>query len=268
MDGMAHYRKVDTRIWNDAKFRELADDGKLVFFFLLTHPSLTLVGAMRASVGGLAEEIGWPRERMQAALSVITGSGMAELDTEASCLVLPNYLRYNAPDNPNMVKSWGAALELVPECQLKQRLLAKLQEIARQRGAKFEAACPAQTALFPDMDLPAYAQPDQTTTREHLNRMFDAVAKVTGADKKAGGHVAKVVKQLLAAEPPYTPEEVLRLPEVAKQRKWGVAITVGKLTELIGWTRCAETEAPKQSMNELISEAVKRRREQEALDNA
>lgn len=47
---MARYRKIDSRIWNDAKFRELSDNGKLVFLMLLTHPSMTSLGAMRATV--------------------------------------------------------------------------------------------------------------------------------------------------------------------------------------------------------------------------
>ncbi len=44
---MGRYRKVETRIWNDATFRSLSDDGKLLFLFVLTHPSQTSLGAMR-----------------------------------------------------------------------------------------------------------------------------------------------------------------------------------------------------------------------------
>jgi hypothetical protein len=56
---MARYRKIDPRIWNDQKFRELSDDAKIVFFLLLTHPHMTALGAMRATVAGLAAELGW-----------------------------------------------------------------------------------------------------------------------------------------------------------------------------------------------------------------
>ena len=61
---MARYRKVEVRIWNDEKFRRLSDDGKLLFFALLTHPNLTGIGAMKASRSGLAEELGWTPERV------------------------------------------------------------------------------------------------------------------------------------------------------------------------------------------------------------
>jgi hypothetical protein len=54
---LGRYRKVDPKIWNDAKFRALTERGKLVFLFLLTHPHMTMVGAMRATLPGLAAEI-------------------------------------------------------------------------------------------------------------------------------------------------------------------------------------------------------------------
>ena len=56
---MSRYRKIDPRIWNDKKFRSLSDRAKLLFFMLLTHPSMTALGAMRATLPGLASEMGW-----------------------------------------------------------------------------------------------------------------------------------------------------------------------------------------------------------------
>ena len=54
---MGRYRKIDPRIWNDEAFRALSDRGKLVFLFILTHPHMTSLGAMRASTLGLAAEL-------------------------------------------------------------------------------------------------------------------------------------------------------------------------------------------------------------------
>ena len=45
---VARYRKIDPRVWNDEKFVSFSDDGKLAFLFVLTHPSMTAIGAMRA----------------------------------------------------------------------------------------------------------------------------------------------------------------------------------------------------------------------------
>ncbi|MFR1532401.1 MAG: hypothetical protein ACLSTO_01075 [Bilophila wadsworthia] len=53
------YRKISPCIWNDAKVRELSDKGKLALLFLLTHPHMTPLGAIRANAPGLACELGW-----------------------------------------------------------------------------------------------------------------------------------------------------------------------------------------------------------------
>ena len=50
---MMKYRKISPCIWNDAKVRELSDKGKLALLFLLTHPHMTPLGAIRANAPGL-----------------------------------------------------------------------------------------------------------------------------------------------------------------------------------------------------------------------
>jgi hypothetical protein len=47
---VSRYRKLDVRLWNDTKFRALSDNGKLAFIFTLTHPGMTMIGAMRATI--------------------------------------------------------------------------------------------------------------------------------------------------------------------------------------------------------------------------
>ena len=44
------YRKISVCIWNDAKFMALSHEAKLIVFFMLTHPSLTQLGALRGNV--------------------------------------------------------------------------------------------------------------------------------------------------------------------------------------------------------------------------
>lgn len=69
--------------------------------------------------------------------------------------------------------------------------------------------------------------------------LFDAVAEVTGSDVKAsGGHIAKVVKALLSAEPPYTPEEVHRWAELLEGEGWLKGYpSLGLLEKSIGKVR-------------------------------
>lgn len=139
---MARYRKVDPRIWNDAKFRALSDDGKLVFVFLLTHPGMTALGAMRATCAGLAGELHWNAERFQQAFGEALSKGMANHDPEACFVSLTNFVKYNAPESPNVVKAWAAALDLLPECELKTRAVARAAGFAKAMSPAFAEALP------------------------------------------------------------------------------------------------------------------------------
>ena len=124
---MARYRKIDSRMWNDEKVRTFSDDGKLSFLFLLTHPAMTAVGAMRATLPGLAAELSWPEKRFRTAIAPAIQLGMVEVNEVAAYVALPNFLRYNEPQGPNSVKAWTTALEAIPECAEKARLLARCQ---------------------------------------------------------------------------------------------------------------------------------------------
>ena len=129
---MAKYRKVDPRIWNDAKFRDLSDNGKLVFFFLLTHPNMTSLGAMRHTIPGLAAELGWDVEVFGKAFAEPFRKGLVKHDEKAAFVWLPNFIKYNPPENPNVVKSWDAALDLLPECDMLSELLSHVKEFLKE----------------------------------------------------------------------------------------------------------------------------------------
>jgi hypothetical protein len=139
---MARYRKIDPRIWNDAKFRDLSDNGKLTFFMLLTHPNMTALGAMRATLSGLAEELGWPAEAFREAFHEVISKGMAEHDPKACLVALPNFLKYNPPESPNVVKAWLGAVDLLPECALKTRVIAGARAFAEGLTKGFAEALP------------------------------------------------------------------------------------------------------------------------------
>lgn len=129
---MSRYRKIDPRIWNDEKFRALGDRAKLVFLMLLTHPGMTALGAMRATQGGLAEELGWEPEAFREAFAEVLQQGLAEHDAKASLMALPRFIKYNQPESPNVIRAWVGALDLLPECALKNRVLHRAKDYADQ----------------------------------------------------------------------------------------------------------------------------------------
>jgi hypothetical protein len=137
---MARYAKIDRRIWNDARFRTLSERGKLVFLFLLTHPNSTMLGAMRASVPGLAAELEMSTKAFQDAFGEALSRGIAKHDLGASFIWLPNFLKYNRPESPNVVRSWPDAFDLIPECALKRDLFEQLKAFVEGLSDGFKEA--------------------------------------------------------------------------------------------------------------------------------
>lgn len=124
---MGRYRKVDPKIWNDAKFRDMTDNGKLVFLFILTHPHMTSLGAMRASVEGLAAELGWTLKAFREAFREACFRSLILHDEKACFVGLPNFLKYNPPESANVVKSWRDQWDQIPECESKVQLYHRVK---------------------------------------------------------------------------------------------------------------------------------------------
>ena len=139
---MARYRKIDPRIWNDEKFRTMSHEGQRLFLFVLTHPALTMIGAMRATQSGLSEELGLDAKAFREAFGEALSKGMLKYDEKAFLLWLPNFLKYNAPESPNVVKSWGSALDLLPECDLRKEVLSSAKAFISTMSKAFTEALP------------------------------------------------------------------------------------------------------------------------------
>ncbi|RYH30185.1 MAG: hypothetical protein EON54_22015, partial [Alcaligenaceae bacterium] len=199
---MSRYRKIDQRIWNDQKFRALGDAAKLVFFMLLTHPSMTMLGAMRGTASGLAEEVGWTPEAFREAFAEVLQQGMAEQDLKAHLIALPNFLKYNKPESPNVVKAWSSALDLLPECLLKARIVARCKGFAEGMSEAFREALPEAFVMT-------------TSYQEQEQKQKHNYSAPTGAGgpppdpllSTAGERWLKDATQISSAPPPTSPLE-------------------------------------------------------------
>ncbi|KAA9133478.1 hypothetical protein F3N42_03760 [Marinihelvus fidelis] len=135
------YRKIDPRIWNDEKFYSASLSCQHLFLFILTHPQMTPVGAMRTSPGGIEDELDWEQKGFPQPFREAFKEGLQkrfwEYDKTAKFLGVPNFTRYNPPDNPNVLKSWVGCWNDLPECDLKNKLYQRLKELAEGLGEGF-----------------------------------------------------------------------------------------------------------------------------------
>ena len=154
------YRKISPCIWNDAKVRELSDKGKLALLFLLTHPHMTPLGAIRANAPGLACELGWSEKVFRKAFGEVLALGIAKEDAKAPLVWFPNFLRHNMPESPNVVRSWVGAFRDLPESPLKGAMLERTADIiggsplATALDVLTEKGLLARTLAIGGMNLP------------------------------------------------------------------------------------------------------------------
>lgn len=132
---MGRYRKIECSIWGDPLFRKLPERSQFLYLFLMTHPHMTSIGAMRSTIPGLAAERQWSQPALRQALKPLRPN-QVELDEAASCLVVWDFLAHNPPENPNVIKSWEKLLPDIPQCQLLfdylERVSDRLPEGLRQ----------------------------------------------------------------------------------------------------------------------------------------
>ena len=145
---MARTRKVNPQLWNEKSFETLSTDSQLVFLFLLTHPHMTSLGAMRATLLGLAMELFGSFHRFYVAIEVLRKQGLVKYDVAACLVWLPTFLQHNPPGSPNAVKSWARILNALPECPLRKQLIRQVKQFVLSLSPAFQRAVPAVLSPF------------------------------------------------------------------------------------------------------------------------
>jgi hypothetical protein len=212
---MARYRKIAPRIWNDGKFRELSDDAKLIFFLLLTHPHMTALGAMRATLAGLAAELGWAAKRFHRGFTEIRQRRMVRYDEGSSLIWLPNFLKCNPPENPNVVKSWQASLDLLPECGLKDEIIQACHHLIATLPKGFAQGLPEPfRKAMPNLE------PEQEPELEPQQEGSPPLFPLTGEPRQTPPSPAEMRGRQAAPTSPfppnYAPSTALRASITAK----------------------------------------------------
>jgi hypothetical protein len=133
---MAHYRKIDVAIWNDDKFSTLKSAGKLAFIFLMSHPNMTGIGAMRATLPGLAAELGISQKDF----SEVFKSKLAIFNAAESCVFIPNFIKYQGCESLNVLKSWVSQIQFIPHGKTKDMALAYLHAFVQGKTEAFRLA--------------------------------------------------------------------------------------------------------------------------------
>lgn len=144
------YRKVALKMWADEKFSALSalpPSGQSLWLFLLVYPAQDgIPGVYRAGRASMAESLGWDIEDFDACFKEITEQGMAKADWKARLVWLPNAVKFNPPESPNVVIWWSKSWPEIPECELKTEIHETLRKHICEAG---ESYCRAFDEFFP-----------------------------------------------------------------------------------------------------------------------
>lgn len=165
--------------------------------------------------------------------------------------------------------------DMVAEALRLRKYLAPLIGSDVQDRARCDVPLPNGDFMFPDFADPENNSQVKGKTRRPRpwDQLLNAIAKVTVADNRRSTwtHMAKVALDLYRCSPPYTPEEVFRLPEVLKRQSWwriDMVVSAQIIQKHIGLVR-AVRECPLpvsetiKSLDRLRHEAVISRRQKQ-----
>ncbi|MCE4311057.1 hypothetical protein LYZ90_09360 [Xanthomonas hortorum pv. vitians] len=140
----SRYRKVEVRTWGDEKFRALSPmppSGQGLWLYLITGPHTgPIPGLFRAGRAAMAEDLDWELEAFDKAFAEAFGQGMVKADFKARVVWIPKAIQHNRPESPNVVRSWAAEFDLIPECALKSEALECLRAFVCKLGEGFAKA--------------------------------------------------------------------------------------------------------------------------------
>lgn len=242
------YRKLETLISIDGKFRELSDNAKLLFYSLYFHSNSTSLGAMKCSIPGMAAEMGWTEEKARKAFYELSGAerlpeslseslsestpeafvGFIKIDEKACYLEFPNFLKHNHPENPNVVKSWSRSWELIPECDLKLQLYQRVKDFAEGLG---EAFAKAFREAFPEPSRKGMPKGMRKHEHEHEHQHQHEEKTLSSVDDifafcldtlpiKPNKKTAARVNQIKTRLNQYSPVEIKLAISTMKNDKW------------------------------------------------
>jgi hypothetical protein len=139
------FRKIEIRMWTDQKFRELSPmppSGQSLWVYLLSGPHTSIIpGLSKARRGGIADELAWTLEAFDTAFNEIASQQMAEADWQAGVVWIPNAIKCNPPQSPNVITAWRKEWPLIPECDLKTKALEAMRLAVSELVQNTQAYC-------------------------------------------------------------------------------------------------------------------------------
>ncbi len=168
---------VSTSIWNSRKFCALeTDDAKLLYFYLLTCPSVNSLGCYVLKPGYASADLGWDAERYGYGIDTLCKANLIAIDRAENLVRIVGFLDHSEIMN---VKHGIGAVKLamaLPDCDEKANLL---KDLAKQKYVKIQPETPPETPQSDTVSIPYSESIDKP---EPKPEPIYSVAKATDGD--------------------------------------------------------------------------------------
>ena len=108
------YGQVQTGFWAHPEMAGLDDATKLMALYCFTSPHSNALGCFRLPTGYAAADLGWDEAQVQSRMDKLTQVGLALRHPHTGWTLVPNHLRWNPIQNPNVGKAVVKQLRRVP----------------------------------------------------------------------------------------------------------------------------------------------------------
>jgi hypothetical protein len=113
---------------------------------------------------------------------------MVKHDRKACLIALPNFIKYNQPESPNVVKAWANSLDLLPECDLKNDVISLSANALKGYSKAFREALPEAFLKTYPKSMPNQEQEQELNTN-NTRASFEKI-------ETQGEYIAKTVREL------------------------------------------------------------------------
>lgn len=121
---MREYGKIHASFWTSADIRALGEDGRTLAAYLLTSPHSNMLGCFRIPVAYVCDDLKWSLERVLEGFSKLTQRVWATFDKGSEWVVIHKFLKWNQPENPNVVRAAEKLFAQIPSSSGVKSILA------------------------------------------------------------------------------------------------------------------------------------------------
>lgn len=140
---MREYGKIHSSFWTSQDIRSMTEDGRTLAAYLLTSPHSNMLGCFRIPPAYVSDDLKWPLQRVMEGFAELYRKGWATLSEGSNWLVIHKFLKWNQPENPNVVKAAEKLFDQIPnDCGAKPLLAWAIAEFeprfSAEKLAKFK----------------------------------------------------------------------------------------------------------------------------------